>query len=164
VLIEAPYVLQAANLHHVHLGWVVQIYNAAEALPNLVNPFWMLPLLGILKLKARDLVGYSVLQLIVHVPVVFSCAVLRPVIPMYAVKVEIRPHRKEQADGFRLLLVLIPAPNLGVAHSAWGLSPKPKTFAKYWQYFQRQRACFSGIYVQARVAVAMRSAPIPRAF
>jgi short-chain fatty acids transporter len=70
-VIEAPYVLQAANLHQVHLGWVVQIYNAAEALPNLVNPFWMLPLLGILKLKARDIVGYGVLQLMVHIPVVF---------------------------------------------------------------------------------------------
>jgi short-chain fatty acids transporter len=70
-VIEAPYVLQAANLHQVHLGWVVQIYNAAEALPNLINPFWMLPLLGILKLRARDIVGYGVLQLMVHVPVVF---------------------------------------------------------------------------------------------
>ncbi len=70
-IIEAPYVLQAANLHHVHLGWVVQIYNAAEALPNLVNPFWMLPLLGILKLKARDLVGYTVLQMMLHIPIVF---------------------------------------------------------------------------------------------
>ena len=70
-IIEAPYVLQAANLHQVHLGWVVQIYNAAEALPNLVNPFWMLPLLGILKLKARDLVGYTVLQMFVHIPIVF---------------------------------------------------------------------------------------------
>jgi short-chain fatty acids transporter len=70
-VIEAPYVLQAANLNQVHLGWVVQIYNASEALPNLVNPFWMLPLLGILRLKARDIVGYGVLQLIVHVPVVF---------------------------------------------------------------------------------------------
>jgi short-chain fatty acids transporter len=70
-VIEAPYVLQAANLHQVHLGWVVQIYNASEALPNLVNPFWMLPLLGILKLKARDIVGYGVLQLLVHIPVVF---------------------------------------------------------------------------------------------
>jgi short-chain fatty acids transporter len=70
-VIEAPYVLQAANFHQVHLGWVVQIYNASEALPNLVNPFWMLPLLGILKLKARDIVGYGVLQLMVHIPVVF---------------------------------------------------------------------------------------------
>jgi len=70
-VIEAPYVLQAANLHHVHLGWVVQIYNAAEALPNLINPFWMLPLLGILRLKARDLVGYTVLQMMLHIPIVF---------------------------------------------------------------------------------------------
>jgi short-chain fatty acids transporter len=70
-VIEAPYVLQAANLNQVHLGWVVQIYNASEALPNLINPFWMLPLLGILKLRARDIVGYGVLQLLVHIPVVF---------------------------------------------------------------------------------------------
>jgi short-chain fatty acids transporter len=70
-IVEAPYVLQAANVHQVHLGWVVQIYNASEALPNLINPFWMLPLLGILKLKARDIVGYGMLQLAVHVPVVF---------------------------------------------------------------------------------------------
>ncbi len=70
-IIEAPYVLQAANLHQVHLGWVVQIYNAAEALPNLVNPFWMLPLLGLLRLKARDLVGYTVLQMMIHIPIVF---------------------------------------------------------------------------------------------
>jgi short-chain fatty acids transporter len=70
-VIEAPYVMQAANAHHVHLGWVVQIYNAAEALPNLVNPFWMLPLLGMLRIKARDIVGYGVLQLVVHIPIVF---------------------------------------------------------------------------------------------
>ncbi len=65
-IIEAPYVLQAAKTLHVHLGWVVQTYNAAEALPNLVNPFWMLPLLGILKVRARDLVGYGILQLMVN--------------------------------------------------------------------------------------------------
>lgn len=70
-VIEAPYVLQAAMMHKVHLGWVVQIYNAAEALPNLINPFWMLPLLGLLGVKARDLVGYTTLQLIVHIPIVF---------------------------------------------------------------------------------------------
>ena len=70
-VIEAPYVLEAAKVHHVHLGWVVQIYNAAEALPNLINPFWMLPLLGILRLKARDIVGFGVLQLMVNAPLVF---------------------------------------------------------------------------------------------
>ena len=69
-LLEAPYVMQAANELQVHLGWAVMVYNAAEALPNLINPFWMLPLLGILGLKARDIVGFSFLQLLVHLPVV----------------------------------------------------------------------------------------------
>ena len=69
-LIEAPYVMQAANDLHYHLGWAVQIYNAAEALPNLINPFFMLPLLGVLGLKARDLIGFTVIQLVVHVPLV----------------------------------------------------------------------------------------------
>jgi len=70
-IIEAPYVLQAAIEHRVNLGWVVQIYNASEALPNLINPFFMLPLLGILRLRARDLVGYGMLQLVVQAPIVF---------------------------------------------------------------------------------------------
>ena len=69
-LIEAPYVLEAAKALHVHLGWVVQTYNATESLANLIHPFWMLPLLGILSLKARDIVGYAMLQFIVHVPLV----------------------------------------------------------------------------------------------
>ena len=69
-LIEAPYVLEAAKSLHVHLGWVVQTYNATESLANLIHPFWMLPLLGILSLKARDIVGYAMLQFIVHVPLV----------------------------------------------------------------------------------------------
>ncbi len=71
-IVEAPYVMQAANDLHYHLGWSVQVYNAAEALPNLVNPFWMLPLLGVLGLKARDIVGFTFVQLLVHVPVVLG--------------------------------------------------------------------------------------------
>jgi short-chain fatty acids transporter len=69
-LIEAPYMLEAAKTLKVHLGWVVQTYNATEALANLIHPFWMLPLVGILGLKARDIVGYSMLQFVVHVPLV----------------------------------------------------------------------------------------------
>jgi short-chain fatty acids transporter len=69
-LLEAPYVMQAANDLKVHLGWAVQVYNAAEALPNLINPFWMLPLLGVLGLRARDVVGFTFLQLLLHLPIV----------------------------------------------------------------------------------------------
>lgn len=69
-IIEAPYVMQAANELQVHRGWAVQVYNAAEALPNLINPFWMLPLLGILGLRARDVIGFTIVQFVVHVPLV----------------------------------------------------------------------------------------------
>jgi len=69
-LLEAPYVLATANELRVHLGWAVQIYNAAEALPNMINPFWMLPLLGILGMKARDIVGFTALQCVIHTPLV----------------------------------------------------------------------------------------------
>src|SRR5690606_35556718 len=69
-IIEAPYVMQAAHDLKVHLGWSVQIYNAAEALPNLINPFFMLPMLGILKLKAKDVIGFTVTQLVFHIPLV----------------------------------------------------------------------------------------------
>ena len=71
-IVEAPYVMQAANELQVHLGWAVQVYNAAEALPNLINPFWMLPLPGVLGLKARDIVGFTFLQLLVHIPLVLG--------------------------------------------------------------------------------------------
>ena len=81
-IVEAPYVMAAARTWSVHLGWTVQIYNAAEALPNLVNPFWMLPLMGILNLRARDLAGYSILQLLFHAPVViFMCWLFARTLP-----------------------------------------------------------------------------------
>ncbi len=69
-IIEAPYVMAAANEVQYHLGWVVQIYNAAEALPNLINPTWMLPVLGILALRARDLIGFTFIQFMVNFPIV----------------------------------------------------------------------------------------------
>jgi hypothetical protein len=56
-LVEAPYMLTAANSLHVHLGWVVQTYNATEALANLIHPFWMLPLWGSSRPQACDIVG-----------------------------------------------------------------------------------------------------------
>ncbi|RLL47160.1 short-chain fatty acid transporter [Oceanobacillus piezotolerans] len=70
-IVEAPYLLEAAKELNVNMAWIVQVYNATEALPNMINPFFMLPLLGVLGIKAKDLAGYSILQLIFHVPVVF---------------------------------------------------------------------------------------------
>jgi len=69
-VIEAPYVMQAAHELKVHLGWMVAVYDLGEALANLVQPFWMLPVLGILGLRARDIMGYTFLVFLVLTPIV----------------------------------------------------------------------------------------------
>ena len=69
-VIEAPYVMAAAHELKVHLGWVVAAYDLGEALANLVQPFWMLPILGLFQLRARDVMGYTFLVFVVLVPVV----------------------------------------------------------------------------------------------
>ncbi|MEU7895051.1 TIGR00366 family protein [Nonomuraea sp. NPDC049152] len=58
-VIEAPYVIDAANQLQVNQGWIVVVYDLAEASANLLQPFWMLPTLAILGLKARDIMGYT---------------------------------------------------------------------------------------------------------
>jgi len=69
-LIEAPYVMKAAHELHVHAGWVVACYDLGEAVANLVQPFWMLPVLAMLSLKARDVMGFTFLVFLVLLPLV----------------------------------------------------------------------------------------------
>ena len=45
-VIEAPYVLQSAQTLGVPAGWMVVTYDLGEAVANLLQPFWMLPILG----------------------------------------------------------------------------------------------------------------------
>jgi len=75
-VIEAPYVMAAAHSLKVHLGWVVASYDLGEALANLVQPFWMLPVLGMLQLRARDVMGYTFVVFLVLVPVVLALVTL----------------------------------------------------------------------------------------
>jgi short-chain fatty acids transporter len=69
-LIEAPYVMKAAHDLGVHLGWVVASYDLGEAVANLVQPFWMLPTLALLGLRARDVMGRTFLVFLVLLPLV----------------------------------------------------------------------------------------------
>jgi short-chain fatty acids transporter len=69
-VIEAPYVMAAAHTLKVHLGWVVAAYDLGEALANLLQPFWMLPILGMFGLRARDVMGYTLVVFLALTPVV----------------------------------------------------------------------------------------------
>jgi short-chain fatty acids transporter len=75
-VIEAPYVMAAAHELKVHLGWVVAAYDLGEALANLIQPFWMLPVLGIFGLRARDVMGYTFLIFLVLTPLVLVMVAL----------------------------------------------------------------------------------------
>jgi len=75
-VIIAPYVMDAAHKLHVHLGWIVSTYDLGEALANLVQPFWMLPILGLFKLGARDVMGYTIVVFFVLTPVVLILVTL----------------------------------------------------------------------------------------
>lgn len=75
-VIEAPYVMAAAHSLKVHLGWVVASYDLGEALANLVQPFWMLPVLGMFQLRARDVMGYTFVVFLTLVPVVLILVTL----------------------------------------------------------------------------------------
>ena len=75
-VIEAPYVMAAAHSVKVHLGWVVAAYDLGEALANLVQPFWMLPVLGLFQLRARDVMGYTFVVFLALVPVVLILVTL----------------------------------------------------------------------------------------
>jgi short-chain fatty acids transporter len=60
----------------VHLGWVVASYDLGEALANLLQPFWMLPTLALLGLRARDVMGYTFIVALVLTPVVLLLVTL----------------------------------------------------------------------------------------
>jgi short-chain fatty acids transporter len=49
---------------------MVVTYDLGEAIANLLQPFWMLPTLALLGLKARDIMGYTYLVALVLFPLV----------------------------------------------------------------------------------------------
>ena len=68
--------MEAAHRLHVHLGWVVSSCDLGEALANLIQPFWMLPMLGFFRLGAHDVMGYTILVFFVLTPVVLALVTL----------------------------------------------------------------------------------------
>lgn len=73
---RGPYVLDAANRLNVDAGWMVVVYDLGEASANLLQPFWMLPTLAILGLKARDIMGYTFTMFLVLFPLVLVLVTL----------------------------------------------------------------------------------------
>jgi short-chain fatty acids transporter len=78
-MIEAPYVIQSAKALGVSSGWTVVTYNLGEAITNFFQPFWMVAILALLGLRARDIMGYTYLVGIILFPIaILLVTLLRP--------------------------------------------------------------------------------------
>lgn len=55
----------------VPVGKAIVAYGAGDMWTNMLQPFWAIPLLGILGLRARDIIGYTVGLMIVAFPFIY---------------------------------------------------------------------------------------------
>jgi short-chain fatty acids transporter len=60
-LIEAPYLIPAAQELGVSVKTVIFAYMYGDSTSNLIQPFWYLPLLTVTRLRFGDIVGYAFL-------------------------------------------------------------------------------------------------------
>ena len=57
--IQGPVLMEAAQSLHVSIPKTIMALAYGDELTNMLQPFWALPLLGITKLKAREILPYS---------------------------------------------------------------------------------------------------------
>lgn len=73
--VQGPIVVEAAQALNVPVPKVVMALAYGDQLTNMLQPFWALPLLGITKLKAKDILPYSGIILLVGL-IIFIAALL----------------------------------------------------------------------------------------
>ena len=63
--VQGPLVVQAAQSLNVDMGQAIVAFGYGDQLTNALQPMWMLPLLGVTQLKARDILGYTAVAMLV---------------------------------------------------------------------------------------------------
>lgn len=61
--VQGPVLIEAAKALNVDLGLTIMAFTYGDQLTNGIQPMWMLPLLGIVSLKARDILGYTAVMM-----------------------------------------------------------------------------------------------------
>lgn len=67
--VEGPVMLQAAKQLGVPYGKITMAVAYGNMLGNMYQPFWSLPLLGLMGLRARDIMGFCLVLFLVCLPV-----------------------------------------------------------------------------------------------
>lgn len=75
--LQSPIILETCNQLSIDRARMVMAFSYGDQVTNMLQPFWALPLLSITGLKARDVLGYTMLAMLVATPVfLFWLAVL----------------------------------------------------------------------------------------
>ncbi len=67
--VEGPVMLQAAQQLGVPYGKITMAVAYGNMLGNMYQPFWSLPLLGLMGLRARDIMGFCLILFVVCLPI-----------------------------------------------------------------------------------------------
>ena len=71
--VQAPVVIPAAQALGVDIPRAAMAVAWGDAWTNLLQPFWALPVLGIAGLKAKDIMGFCLIQLFVTGIIISVC-------------------------------------------------------------------------------------------
>lgn len=66
--VQGPVMMEAATRLGIDPERVIVAFSYGDAWTNMLQPFWALPLLGIMELEAREIVGYTVLVMLMSGP------------------------------------------------------------------------------------------------
>ena len=74
-VVQGPIVIEAATNIGVPLNKSVMALSYGDQITNMLQPFWALPLLGITGLKAKQILPYTLLLMLVGT-VIFLCGLM----------------------------------------------------------------------------------------
>lgn len=63
--VQGPILIEAAEAIGADIGVTIMAFSYGDNLTNGIQPMWMLPLLGLTALKARDILGYTAVMMLV---------------------------------------------------------------------------------------------------
>jgi short-chain fatty acids transporter len=65
--VQGPIIVEAAQNLNIPLGKAIMALAYGDQITNMLQPFWALPLLGITGLKAKDIIPYTLLLMVIGV-------------------------------------------------------------------------------------------------
>ncbi len=74
--VQGPIVIQSAMEIGVSIPKSIMALSYGDQLTNMLQPFWALPLLGITELKAKEILPYTLVIMIIGFMIFFSCLMI----------------------------------------------------------------------------------------